>query len=83
MEELIKVNDSHKSVESGGGGHDKDVTASEKVDRDEDRRSEARECRQHLFLPIYERMKGRLQIGVDWVVGLTISSTRVPYNESI
>ena len=41
MEEVIKVNDSHKSVESGGG-HDMDVTASEKVDRDGDRRSDVR-----------------------------------------
>ena len=41
MKELVKVNNSHKSVESGGG-HNMDVTASEKVDRDGDRRSDVR-----------------------------------------
>ena len=45
IEEMVKVNNSHKSVESGCEGHDMEVTASEKVARDGDRRSEARESR--------------------------------------
>ena len=52
MEELIKENDSHKSVELGGDDHYTDVTTAERVDQDGDRRSETGESTQHLSVPI-------------------------------
>ena len=42
-----------------------------------------RGSKQHLYLPIYERTKGRLLIEVDAVADLNISSISVPYDESI
>ena len=52
MEELIKENDSHKSVELGGDDHYTDGTTAERVDQDGDRRSETGESTQHLSVPI-------------------------------
>ena len=82
MKELMKVNDSSKSVESGNGC-DMEATARERVGRDGNGRSDIRESRQHVSFPIYERKREQLQIEVHSVVGLTFSSIRVPYDESI
>ena len=69
------------------------MTAPERVDhggeedhvqsRHGDGKRDIRGFRQHLSFPIYERTKGRLLIEIDLVVELTVSTIRVPYNESM
>ena len=59
------------------------ITAIGKVDQEGDTQKETTRPRQHLPNPTQGRTKGRLLIEVHPVICLTISSTRVPYEESI